>query len=296
MTRLSEADKVELRAYIVDQINESESRHSVKLAAQQSSQSVKLIADAVAEAIKPLMEEISGLRSLLEETRTQNETLNNKLFEKNANILDLEQSVVSLTQRNVALRSLILEKSDESEQYSRKDCLRISGIPYNSEEDNDSLQQSVIATLNENGVSINENDIHRLHRSSKPQPMNNYKKYLNKVNKKQSPIDPDDNAETCEVIIRFTKWAPRARVYSLHYRKDLAIKVKCDITKYRQELLKDVRTYLADNNLKAYCYVTAEAQLCLKNVATSKKSFFANFADFQIIAVSLVVDPRFHTA
>ena len=281
--RLSDKDKEEVRTIITEEINKL---HDIDHA--------KLISDAVKDAIKPLHDEIANLRELLEETREQNQSLQAKLFEKNVKIANLEQTLTTATQRNVTLHSLILEKSDDNETYSRKDSLRVSGIEFDPDEDNVSLQQNVITKLDELGVRIEDRDIYRLHRSSKPQPMNNYKKYLNKVNSTPVEIDPHDNTETSKVIVRFSRWAPRARVYALHYKKDLAIKVKCDLTKYRQDLLKDARQYLFEKSLKGYCFNTAECKLCLKNVSTGRKSYFSNFAEFKTQAAALIEDPLFH--
>ena len=284
--RLSEKDKEEVRSYVVEKIEE--------ISKSKFDDQSKLISAAVQNAIQPLMNEIATLRELLEKTCEQNESLQSKLLEKNAKIANLKQSVIAATQRNVALHSLILEKADENEQYSRKDSLRISGIAITNDEDNASLQQSVITKLGEHGVQIENNDIYRLHRSSKPQPMNNFNKYLNKINKRQLPIDQDDYTETSEVIVRFTRWAPRSRVYDLHYKHDLPIKVKCDLTKFRQDLLKVARQYLEDKKLKGYVYSTGECKLCIKNCDTGKRLFFSNFDDFKFKAASLVEDPGFY--
>ena len=284
--RLTEKDKSDLQDFVLKKIEEI-------IITQSDSQS-KLISNAVNVAIKPLLDEITILRETLEETRDQYQALQNKLSDKNTQIANLEQTVISSTQRNVALHSLILQKADEGESYSRKDSLRISGIAVDPNEDNDSLRRSVLATLNEHDAQISDNDIYRLHRSSKPQPMNKFKTYLNKVNKTPLPIDPADKTETSEVIVRFARWAPRARVYNIHYKKDIAVKVKCDLTKYRQDVLNNARQYLKDNNLRGYCYNTAECNLCLKNVTTGKKTFFTNFADFKFQAAILIEDPLFH--
>ena len=186
------------------------------------------------------------------------------------------------------------EKADENESYSRKDSLRISGIPITPNEDNISLQAAVVDKLSELGVVIDDNDFFRLHRSGKPQPLNRFKQYLNKAHKANLPINPEDNAETAEVIVRFTRWAPRAKVYDLHYKKNVGITVKCDLTKYRQDILRLARQYLSDNNLRGYCYNNAECKLIMKDVSTNKRHFFTCFEDFKFLAAALVVDPTFH--
>ena len=172
---------------------------------------------AVAAAIKPLILQIDLLSKALEDTKKIHEQ---EIANKDARISTLEQTIIAQNKRNLEIQSLMLEKDDLNEQYSRKDCLRISGIPISKEDDNDAIQTKVINSLSENGVEIEDSDIHRMHRSGKPQSMADYKKFLNRTFDSKFPIDQNDNnTETVEVIVRFTRWAPRSRVYSLHYKK-----------------------------------------------------------------------------
>jgi len=247
--RLSESDKQDLELFIIDHLTTT---LPAKINEHVAAVSSAVIAEAVSIAIKPLTDEISGLRELLEETRDQNKALQERLIEKDDRIKTLETSLKAAVQRNVELKGLILEKADDAEARSRKDILRISGIPTTPDENNDTLKAAVIEKLNKHGVELKETDIFHLHRCGKSHPMNKFIKYINYSNDPPIKIDPADKTETAETMIRFTNWTARQRVYSLHYEKNLDIRVKTDLTKYRQDILESARQHLSDHNLKGY--------------------------------------------
>ena len=287
--RLSEADKLDLEAYIDSQLKTT-------VTAKINDQISTAITKAISEAIQPLANEITGLRDILEETRDQNKALQQKLIEKSDRIKQLEESLTSVTQRNVQLQGLIHEKTDELEGRSRKDNLRISGIKILPNEDNDKLKTKIIETLSENGVEIEESDIFRTHRCGKAHPMNNFKKYINYTNEPPTPIDPNDKTQTAEAIIRFTNWSARERVHALHYKKNLNIRVNTDLTKYRKGILDTARSFLSDKRLKGYVYINSDNNLILKDASTDKKHYFSNYNDFKALTNLLVMDAQYHEA
>ena len=293
MTRLTEQDKQFVQNYIDEQYRTREAHKPLE-----NAQIAKLVADAVKDAVKeavqPLHAEIASLRDILNETRDKINSLQDKIIEKNAQIKHLEETIIASTKRNLEMRSLIMERTDDNESYSRKDCLRISGVACSPDEDNSSLKTAVINKLSENGVKLEESDIFRLHRSGKRSPMNNYLKYINVVNDTPITIDPRDKTETAETIIRFTNWTARSKVYGLHYKKNLHIRVNVDLTKHRRDILSNARIYLKDGNLKGYCYANPECRLILKDVDSDRRHFFKSFTGFKYIAQNLTVDPTFH--
>ena len=104
----------------------------------------------------------------------------------------------------------------------------------------------------------------------------------------------NDKSQTADMIVRFANWPARANVYSLHYVKDIDLRVKTDLTQYRQELLQLVRDELKNRQLKAYSYSTAECKLVVKDVTTNKRHYYTNFDEFKFISQSFVEDPDFH--
>ena len=252
------------------------------------------VSAAVVAAVATLHKDIEGLQSTLEETRLQLAAVNDKLMERDNRIIELEQTttnlqekLISSVQRNASLRAFIEERSDHHEQYSRKDSLRVNGIVIGDKEDNDSLKAAVIEELSQNGVIINDQDIFRLHRSGKPSPLNKFKEYLNKTNEKKVEIDANDARQTAEVIVRFTNWSARSRVYKLHYEKDLALRVKCDLTRHRQEVLSLASDHIKTNNLAGYVYNNAECSLVLNDTSSRKRHYFETFREFSQLAKML---------
>ena len=103
-----------------------------------------------------------------------------------------------------------------------------------------------------------------------------------------------DKTQTAQIIVRFSNWAARSRVYSLHYQNNSKLSVKTDLTKYRSDLLQTARSYLRDNSLKGYCYSNAECRLVLKNPDTDHRFTFNNFSDFKFCAEQLTQDETYH--
>ena len=86
-------------------------------------------------------------------------------------------------------------KLDEMEQYSRRNCLKITGIPEEKNENTDKLVLNVINNLilNENNDKITTKDISRSHRVGK--------------------FDPS-RRKTRDIIVKFISYRERARVYA----------------------------------------------------------------------------------
>ena len=124
--------------------------------------------------------------------------------------------------------------------------------------------------------------------------MNDYKRYINKSAGTKFEIDACDNTQTAEVIVRFTRWAPRMRAYSLHYKKNLLIRVRCDLTKYRQDALRLSRQYLRENQLAAYVYNNAECKLIVCDTSSKRRASFNTFAELKDLAKRFSVNPAFH--
>ena len=80
----------------------------------------------------------------------------------------LNQRIDSLSDENAKLRRRVEElelKVDRAEQYSRRNCLRMSGI---SETDNESVDEKVIQLTIAIGSEITLSDIDRCHRLARP--------------------------------------------------------------------------------------------------------------------------------
>lgn len=92
----------------------------------------ELIEVKVSAAIQPLQKELDEVRS---------------------EVIKLQQTLKQ-----------VITKNDDLEQYSRRSCLRISGIP---EEDDEDVPRLVLTLANRVGATIRPNDIDRAHRVGK---------------------------------------------------------------------------------------------------------------------------------
>ena len=255
-----------------------------------------IISAAVIKAIEPLIIRIDKLAELI----TIKDEKINALVNQNKDLIlkqtELEETIKKQHTSNIKLRSEMNHKVDFAESYTRKDSVRISGIPITPDEENDALTDIVINTLSQHGAIIDKQDIFRLHRSGKPQLMNKFKEYANKQNVPKLQIDANDRTETAEVLVKFTRWEPRMRVYNLKYTKNLPIRVRADLTKYRQEVLKMSREHLRANNLAGYCYNNAECKLILCDAIRRRRHHFSSMAEFETLCRNeLDEDPTFHT-
>lgn len=100
--------------------------------------------------------------------------------------------VTEVTQLRNELSDLYL-RIDEMEQYSRRNCLKITGIPEEKNENTDTLALNVFnnLVLKENTKKISVKDISRSHRVGKYDP----------------------RRKTRDIIVKFTSYRDRAKVY-----------------------------------------------------------------------------------
>ena len=133
-----------------------------------------------------------------------------------------KEKIISELQKNVNDMSATIESLkgclDRQEQYSRRNCLLIHGLPESKNENTDEL---VIDTIKEKmGEEIEKNEIDRSHRLGAP-----------KNNGKSRPI-----------IIKFVRYNTRCRIFKNKKKlKGKSISVTESLTKKRMEALKKAR-------------------------------------------------------
>ena len=144
----------------------------------------------------------------------------------------LREDVDKLTQRV----DMAETENDALEQYTRRNSVRISGVPEGEGEDTD---EEVIRIANELQIHIGPSDIDRSHRIGKP---------------KASGPKPRHR----DIIVKFAAYNARQRVYLK--RMDLrgsenedmkGIFINEDLTKLRSKLLFDARSLVRANMLKS---------------------------------------------
>ena len=134
-------------------------------------------------------------------------------------------------------------KNKELEQYGRRLCLRVDGIPAVSNESSDDVMNLTKSLFKEAKASIPENVLDRAHTIG---PI-----YTDRVSQKKCK----------SIIVRFTTFCHRTLFYRA--RKNLKnAKVKLDLIKSRFDLLKRVNNHLKEICLIKFCY--ANINCCLR--------------------------------
>ena len=139
---------------------------------------------------------------------------------------DLQDTNTSLTARVAVLEA----QADQAEQYSRRNCLRISGVPETTEENTDNI---VLSIANDIDSEIQLHHIDRSHRVGNP---------------KKTRATPR------EIIVKFSTYRARANFYKqrtlMKERGHEGTFINEDITKKRSEYLYEARKLFKSNKLK----------------------------------------------
>ena len=109
---------------------------------------------------------------------------------------------------------------EELEQYRRRLCLRIDGVPTKANESSDDVLNSVKSLFKEAKVDIPESIIDHAHRIGS--------RYL----------DASSNNCCKSIIIRFTTFPHRTMFYRAKNKLKRGVRIKLDLTKSRYNLLK----------------------------------------------------------
>ena len=185
---------------------------------------IQAIAAALKDTIQSNIEVMlqSSIQTIVEGVIFGLQSKVSKLEEENSN---LKSSNEVLTKR---VRDLEL-RSDAAEQYSKRNCLRISGLPESDSENTDDLVLGVCEALQTN---INVADIDRSHCLGRP--------------KQKSPRD---------ILVKFATYRARQKLYTKRTSlKDIGDKFKCiyvneQLTSVRSNLLFEARSLVKAGNL-----------------------------------------------
>jgi hypothetical protein len=142
----------------------------------------------------------------------------------------LTTKITSLECENKVLKDQISEmqvQADRAEQYSRRNCLRVSGIPETEKEDTDGI---ILKMVNDLGANLSIDEIDRTHRLGP---------------RKQVGSKPRD------IIIKFVSYRARQKLYNVRtsakttdpYKK---VYVNEALTRYRSEMFYDARKLASD--------------------------------------------------
>ena len=137
-------------------------------------------------------------------------------------------------------------KADDNEQYSRRSCLRITGIPLPQNEKESSLEcvEKVMDVFEELELNIPEDGIDRAHRVGKKTRV-------------------DDGSMQQSMIVKLHSWKNRVAVY--HARKKLQDKrIFVDLTFRRAKLLKFAQSLVKSNPNFLFAFADINCRLGVK--------------------------------
>ena len=165
----------------------------------------------------------------------QMKSLENKNKTLNSQVTSLQNQVTELK----STCDKLMTAQDEAEQYSRRNCLRISGIP---ELEGESTDDIMIAIASECNTTLDMNEIDRSHRLGKP---------------RSHPSVPENKRNTPrDIIVKFTSYRSRSRVFQS--KKQLENNsafpntyINEDLTKTRSELLYKARKMKTSGKIKS---------------------------------------------
>ena len=153
------------------------------------------------------------------------ERFEEKFTAQNQKIVDLEEKIV-LQEKKIENQSI---KCDDNEQYSGRYCLRMHGLKYEKNENQNDIVPKVPECFSEIGLPYEEAEIDRVHRIGKP-----YKNEGSGLTMKS-------------IIIKFKSWRYKQDIYRNRPRRfengkkkpgENSFRVSLDLTKRRYNLLK----------------------------------------------------------
>ena len=192
----------------------------------------------------------------------------NLLKEKDDKIEQLD-STVHMLQQQVSNLKQMCTKINDLEQYGRRQCLRIDGVPYDKKEDSDAVLLKVKDLVKEAEVNIPDSCLDRAHRIGKP--------YFDK-----------DRTKHQSIIVRFSTFRHRTLLYRGRKKIKNNVKIKLDLTKNNYSLLNKARGLLEDRDDFKYAFADVNCRLKLRS-SNDEEHVFENIDDLNDI---LGINPR----
>ena len=223
-----------------------------------STKDEKMVSKEISDYFTKLVEPLVTMQRLEEMFGKFKEEIIERFEEKftaqNKKIVDLEEKIAH-QEKNIENLSI---KCDDNEQYSRLCCLRMHGLKYDKNENQNDIISKVSECFSEIGLSYEEAEIDRVHRIGKP-----YKNEGSGLTMKS-------------VIIKFKSWRYRQDVYRNRPRRfengkkkpgENSFSVSLDLTKRRYNLLKIAQGIIKEmDNVSFVCAVAnCSLAICFKN-------------------------------
>ena len=157
-------------------------------------------------------------------------------------------------------------QNEEIEQYGRRLCLRIDGVPTVKDETSDDVLKYTNSLFTEAKVDIPENVVDRAHRIG------------------PTYTDKKSNKVCKSIIVRFTTFRHRTMFFRARKNLKKGVKVKLDLTKSRYNLLKQANEHVDEVPSIKFCYADVNCRLRVKFCDDKQKDlFFSSFDELRNI-------------
>ena len=174
----------------------------------------------------------------------------------------LKHQVSELKRLNISNQN----NHEELEQYGRRLCLRIDGVPTKANESSDDALDSVKSLFKEAKVDIPESIIDR----------------ANRIGSRYQ--DASSNNYCKSIIIRFTTFRHITMFYRAKNKLKRGVKIKLDLTKSRYNLLKRANDHVKEVPSMKFCYADINCRLKVKfNDENQKGIFLSSFDELRDI-------------
>ena len=168
---------------------------------------------------------------------------------------EMYDEVSKLLDKNAVLSSsldFLKQKSDSQEQYSRRACLRISGIEKSESESASDCVKKVVDIFTNTNVNLSAEDIDRAHRVGKDKKT---------------------------MIVKFFSFGKRTKVYK--ERKTVEqIKVHLDLTKQRLKLLDSAKELITADSPVEFVFADINCNVVAR-LKSGRYKFFDNIDSFK---------------
>lgn len=146
--------------------------------------------------------------------------------------LGIENTQLRTENKELKSRVAVLEtKVDAAEQYSRRNCLRVAGVPEPTAGQTENTDEYVVKLSRDLGVEVELNDIDRSHRIGRPRA----------------------SGRPRDIIVKFTSYRVRRKVYGVRTQTKvkgfMGVYINEDLTKQRSQLLRKARKMVKDKIL-----------------------------------------------
>ena len=172
----------------------------------------------------------------------------------------LQEQISEIKKHN----SAIATSCEETEQYSRRLCLTIDGVPSVDSETSSDVLEKVKEICAESNLEIPDSNLHRAHRIGKP--------YFDKIKK----------GKCNSIIVLVNTFRQRTLLYRT--KKDIkqkkGYKIRFDLTKRRYLMLSEENKLASDNQNDNFCYADVNCRLKIR-WNDNQEDFFDTLEDLR---------------